>query len=51
MDKVAETSKTKKTKGEGRSAGIDEIGERRKEVLQFHRTNFTEHQEEMTKKS
>ena len=48
MDNVAETSKTKKAKGEGRSAGIDEIGERRKEVLQFHRTNFTEHQEEMT---
>ena len=48
MDQVAETSNTKKSKGEGRSASIEEIGERRKEVLQFHRTNFTEHQEEMT---
>lgn len=48
LDEIKQSSTGKKEKGEGRSASIEEIGERRKEVLQFHRTNFTEHQEEMT---
>merc|ERR1712106_373751 len=48
LHQIKQSSVEKKEKGEGRSASIEEIGERRKEVLQFHRTNFTEHQEEMT---
>ena len=45
---INEKSKAKKEKNQGRFADVEETGERRKEVLQFHKTSFAEHQDEMT---